>query len=286
MFITSFKLSQKTKSNYFVVKFKAQKSCLSGIVLGKDQLLERIMLFNPPYSMNIKSKIAHNFLKQIDKHFPESCTLHKIFNRNTVKISYSCMDNMKTMITKHNSRILNKNENRKLQRTDNCNCRRKEQCPLQGNCLTNNIVYRADVTTTDTRETKQYIGMTANSSKERYRNHIKSIEDRKYSNETELSKYIWDLKSKNQSFSIKWTIVKRAAAYTSGAKRYNLCLQEKLCIMKARLKILLNKRSEIVSKCRHRNRFLISKTSHARTIAMSHPTYANHDVNEQRKRRQ
>ena len=197
------------------------------------------------------------------------------------------MDNMKTMITKHNSRILNKYENRKLQRTDNCNCRRKEQCPLQGNCLTDNIVYRADVTTTDTGETKQYIGMTANSFKERYRNHIK---DSKYSNETELSKYVWELKSNNQSFDIKWAIVKRAAAYTSGAKRCNLCLEEKLCIMKARLKNhlknLLNKRSEIVSKCRHRNRFLISKTSHTRTIAMSHPTHANHDVNEQRKRRQ
>ena len=57
---------------------------------------------------------------------------------------------VKTMITKRNSRILIENENRKLQRTENCNCRRKEQCPLRGNCLTNNIDYRADVTTTDT----------------------------------------------------------------------------------------------------------------------------------------
>ena len=187
--------------------------------------------FNPPYSKNIKSKIGHNFLKLINKDFPDSCTLHKIFNRNTVKISYSCMDTMKTMITKRNSRILNRNENRKLQRSDICNCRRKEQCPLQGNCLTNNIVYRADVNTTDTRESKQYIGLTANSFKERYRNHIKSFEDRKYSNETELSKYIWDVKSKNRSFGIKWTIVKRASAYTSGAKRYNLCLEGKLCLI-------------------------------------------------------
>ena len=131
--------------------------------------------------------------------------------------------------------------------------------------------------------------MTANSFKEGYRNHIKSFKDGKYSNETELSKYIWDLKSNNQSFGIKWAIVKRAAAYTSGAKRCNLCLEEKLCIMKARLKNhlknLLNKRSEIVSKCRYRNRFLISKTSHTRTIAIGHPTPANHGVIEERKRR-
>ena len=42
--------------------------------------------------------------------------------------------------------------------------------------------------------------------------------------------------SNSQSFDIKWAIVKRATAYTSGAKRCNLCLEEKLCIMKARLK--------------------------------------------------
>ena len=83
--------------------------------------------------------------------------------------------------------------------------------------------------------------MTANSFKEGYRNHIKSFKDGKYSNETELSKYIWDLKSNNQSFSIKWAIMKRAVAYTSGAKRCNLRLEEKLCIMKACLKKLQQK---------------------------------------------
>ena len=215
-----------TKLQYIFDSDKTPKSTSS-----QKRRRRNMIWFNPPYSKNIKSKIGYNFLKLINKDFPESCTLHKIFNRNTVKVSYSCMDNMKTMITKRNSRILNKNENRKLQGSDKCNCRRKEQCSLQGNCLTNNIVYRADVTTTDTRESKQYIGLTANSFKERYRNHIKSFEDRKYSNETELSKYIWDVKSKNRSFGIKWTIVKRASAYTSGAKRYNLCLEGKLCLI-------------------------------------------------------
>ena len=35
-----------------------------------------------------------------------------------------------------------------------------------------------------------------------------------------------------------------------------------------------------------RNRFLISKTKYAKTIAMSHPTPANHDINKQGKKRQ
>ena len=41
------------------------------------------------------------------------------------------------------------------------------------------------------------------------------------------------------------TIVKRAAAYTSGAKRCNLCFEEKLCITKARQKNLPKKKSPI-----------------------------------------
>ena len=42
-------------------------------------------------------------------------------------------------------------------------------------------------------------------------------------------------------------ILKRDAAYTSGEKRRNLCLEEKLCSMKAGQKTLLNERSEIIS---------------------------------------
>ena len=44
----------------------------------------------------------------------------------------------------------------------------------------------------DKDETKKYIGITANEFKQRYRNHSKSLCDVTiYSNETELSKYIW-----------------------------------------------------------------------------------------------
>ena len=42
---------------------------------------------------------------------------------------------------------------------------------------------------------------------------------------------IWEQKTKNQSFDMKWAIDKGAAAYTRGAKRRDLCLEKKLCIM-------------------------------------------------------
>ena len=113
---------------------------------------------------------------------------------------------------------------------------------MTGKCLTKNLVYQDEVTTNDNNETKKYIGITANEFKQRYRNHSKSFRDVKYSNETELSKYIWKLKTDNRAF-IQWSIVKRVAPYTAGSRRCNLCLEEKLLIMKAKNKHFLNRRS-------------------------------------------
>ena len=41
----------------------------------------KIIWFNPPYSLNVKTNVARNFLKIIDKNFPKSHKFHKIFNR-------------------------------------------------------------------------------------------------------------------------------------------------------------------------------------------------------------
>ncbi len=74
--------------------------------------------------------------------------------------------------------------------------------------------------------------MTASTFKERYRNHIKSFNHKRYSNDTELSKYIWKLKDNKQDFDITWSVLKQSISYTGGSKRCNLCLEEKLCILK------------------------------------------------------
>ena len=67
------------------------------------------------------------------------------------------------------------------------------------------------VTTRNTNTTKHYIGMTANTFKERNRDHIKSFQNRKYSNDTELSKYIWNLKENGQDFDVTWSILKKSS---------------------------------------------------------------------------
>ena len=38
-----------------------------------------------------KTNVDYNFLRLVDKHFPKGSTLHKIFNRNNLKVSFSCM---------------------------------------------------------------------------------------------------------------------------------------------------------------------------------------------------
>ena len=49
-----------------------------------------IIWYNPPYSNNVETNVGKCFLSRIDQHFPKSNPLHKIFNRNTLKLSYSC----------------------------------------------------------------------------------------------------------------------------------------------------------------------------------------------------
>ena len=68
----------------------------------------KIIWFNPPYSVNVQTNVARSFLCLIDKHFPRSHSLHKIFNRNNVTVSYSCMSNMAKIIKSHNAKILGK----------------------------------------------------------------------------------------------------------------------------------------------------------------------------------
>ena len=96
----------------------------------------KIMWFNPRYSMNVKTNIGKIFLNLLHKHFPPTHLFHKIFNKNTVKISYSCMRNMNSIISAHNRSILNPPKT-----NCGCNCRDDTNFPLENQCLTPNIVY-------------------------------------------------------------------------------------------------------------------------------------------------
>ena len=57
-----------------------------------------MILFSPPYSVNVKTNVGKLFMKLIDKHFSRHHKFHKFFNRNNVKLGYSCMRNIKNVI--------------------------------------------------------------------------------------------------------------------------------------------------------------------------------------------
>ena len=168
----------------------------------------------PPYSMNVQTNVARKFLQLIDKHFPPEHKLHKIFNRNTVKVSYSCMPNRSSIITAHNRKTLEDEPNKTSRK---CNCRMSNPCPLQGECQTENFVYLAQVTNNKNNELKSYIGATERSFKDRLYKHRNSLRHKTKAMSAELSKYVWAMKDKNTNkINIQWSILDIGPPYRNG----------------------------------------------------------------------
>ena len=93
------------------------------------------------------------FLQLLDKHFPPSNSLHKIFNRSTIKVSYCCTQNLGNIIKLYNKKLTSSNN----QITLPCNCRKKEKCPLEGKCRANYVVYKCTASATGC-PNKVYLG--------------------------------------------------------------------------------------------------------------------------------
>ena len=94
--------------------------------------------------------------------------------------------------------------------------------------LRRSVQNRERAASTSVNEDKTYLG-TAGEFKQRFYNHKKSFKNNRYSNETTLLKYTWDIKEKyNEIPSLKWPIHKRVPSYSSLSKRCLLCLHEKL----------------------------------------------------------
>ena len=138
---------------------------------NKKKQVRNITWYNPPSDSNVRSNLRRKFLHIINKCFPKNHPLHKIFNRHTLKLSYSSMPNMKSIISSHNKHVLS-SANTPTQQLDTCNCRKKPDCPLEGKCLQSNVIYQATITTETSIET--HVGLATNF-KERFRNHKTSF---------------------------------------------------------------------------------------------------------------
>ena len=161
---------------------------------------------------------------------------------------------MAKIIKRHNKKIINQNP--VIQQE--CNCRNQSTCPLDGNCQIESVVYKC-ITSTPNENNKTYIGLTEGTWKQRSYKHTSSFKNKKYENSTTLSKYIWKKKTENnQPPSLQWSIVTKAPAYSNISKRCLLCLNEKLAIIThPDQQNLLNIKSELISKCRHENKFTL-----------------------------
>ena len=210
-----------------------------------------VLWFNPPYNATVTTNVGRIFLALISKHFPAHSKYSKIFNRNTVKISYSCTPNIKSIITSHNKNLLTQGDNDTIRP---CNCK-NYTCPLNGDCRRTAVIYKATVNTSDKNKSKEYVGMTEQEFKTRFYNHESSFRNVTHRNNTTLSQYVWKLKEESEPFTIKWNLLTKARPYTCGSRKCDLCLTEKYEILKNQSAKSLNKRSEIAGSCRHRAKF-------------------------------
>ena len=94
-------------------------------------------------------------------------------------------------------------------------------------------------------------------SKKRYYSHKESFRNEASKNKTTLSAHIWDQNLAPEP-RIKWSILQHATSYRKGSRYCDLCLTEKLYIMKNfNNTSYLNKRSELAQRCRHRHKHLL-----------------------------
>ena len=140
----------------FKYKITFQKQENTSPITNNIKKRERNIWFNPPFSLNVSTNIGKKLFSLLGKHFPKTHQLHKLFNRNNVKVSYSSLPNFKSVINGHNKNILNEQE-----KPSPRNCRDKTSCPLNGSCQHKNLVYSCEVSTPDIKENHpHYIGLT------------------------------------------------------------------------------------------------------------------------------
>ena len=147
----------------------------------------QILWFNRPYSCEVITNFGKQFFNLLQKHFPKSHKYHKFINKNSVKMSYSCLRNMEQIIKAHTKKVLQ--DHRKQEVPKLCNCRNSDLCPLEGECLTTSVVYEATLTTDDA-EKHTYIGVTEDTFKKRWTGHKSTFKNNRYRTATKLSEKV------------------------------------------------------------------------------------------------
>ena len=91
----------------------------------------------------------------------------------------------------------------------------------------------------------------------KFGNHKSNCNNEKYAHATTLSSYVWKLKKENKNPRIKFSILRQVKSFTPEIGKCHLCIAEKMEIFKTDPETITNKRSEIMSTCRHRKKFTL-----------------------------
>lgn len=154
----------------------------------------------------------------MDKDFPKNSPLAKVFNRSTVKISYSCTGNMSNIVETQCENIRGRKSWRSKEKP--CNCRDKNNCPLSRECQAEGIVYSAEVSD-GTGFKRTYIGYTEGPFKKSFYKHTTSFRLESHRSDTKLADCIWRLRELNgRNPCVKWGIIKKVKP---GRIRGNCC---------------------------------------------------------------
>ena len=133
----------------------------------------KIIWFNPPFSLNASTNIGKKVFSLFGEHFPKMHQLHKLFNCNNVKVSYSSLPNFGSLINHQNKNILT-------------------PCPLKGRCQHKYVVRFCKFSTPDLKQNHpHYIGLTEHRFKDRLYKHNNSCKYESKRNSAELYNFIW-----------------------------------------------------------------------------------------------
>ena len=188
---------------------------------------------------------------------------------------------MQKLIAGHNARVLKLSNpgGSSQDGSQGCQCDGGPAlCNLGGDCQTENLVYKADIEVGGVKES--YIGQTTKTFKQRVGVHNSNIRTNRKA--TALATYVVDLKYKGVVNNdvidkIEWSKIKAIDPRKKGDRLCGLCNTEKTLIAVGDQSVFLNKRKEIMTRCRHRDTLVLTNNlnkhnTQRRVIAMGATT--------------
>ena len=77
---------------FLLSQFLYNRKLSDSNMIEKKRQKQKIVWFNPPFLMNVKTSVGQGFLKLVKKHFP----------KNMLEVSHSCMCNIASVISSYN----------------------------------------------------------------------------------------------------------------------------------------------------------------------------------------